>query len=209
MSDSDNEDWDNFVASVVDNSANTLTHPPTNTVSPNTSILPMSNHSSDIETQEWESFLASVPTPVTASTMPPRPSKSMNTRSHTDVSPDISVQWNTILDTIPRSPSDANAATGSLSPTADRDEWDAFLAQVTSSPEALRRNPSAPVITSESEPPDSSSEHQPSSTEDEYRPSPVPDPVLYVPTSDSLPDDDDMQNVIGELFVVKLTETCP
>jgi hypothetical protein len=177
MSDSDNEDWDNFVASVVENSANTLTHPPPNTVSPNTSILPMSNHSSDIETQEWESFLASVPTPA--------------------------VQWNTILDTIPRSPSDANAATASSSPTADRDEWDAFLAQVTSSPEALRRNPSAPVITSESEPPDSSSEHQPSSAEDEYRPSPVPDPVLYVPTSDSLPDDDDMQNVIGELFVTE------
>jgi hypothetical protein len=128
-----------------------------------------------------------------------------------DDNSDISVQWNTFLDAITSSPSAANSATPSLdrsSLSPDIDEWGAFLAQVTSSPEALQGNPNAPVITSESEPPDSSSEHQPSLTEDEYRPSPVPDPVLYVSTIDSSPDDEDMPNVIGELMV-KLAETRP
>jgi len=69
---------------------------------------------------------------------------------------------------ITSSPAHVNSATppsdSSLSPTAPIDKWDAFLDQATSSPQETRSNPTAPVITSVSQPPESSSESGPSST---------------------------------------------
>ena len=110
MSDSDDnvqEDWDNFVAQ-VENSANPITHPHSlspHTVGPNTSTPPISNHSSNVETQGWESFLPSGPAPATACTMPLQQSDFMdrhNTRSQT-VSPNTE-EWKSFLGSIPAVP---------------------------------------------------------------------------------------------------------
>src|SRR5882724_5210800 len=114
---------------------------------------------------------------------------------------DINVRFKNFLDVITSSPA-TPPLDSSLSPKAPLNKWDAFLDQATSSPQATQSNPTTPVITSVSQPPESSSESGPSSTGDEYHPSSVPGPVRYVATSDSLPDDGDMQKMIGEFMEV-------
>src|SRR5882724_1970515 len=80
---------------------------------------------------------------------------------------DINVRFKNFLDVITSSPA-TPPLDSSLSPKAPLNKWDAFLDQATSSPQATQSNPTMPVITSVSQPPESSSESGPSSTGDEY-----------------------------------------
>src|SRR5882724_4520873 len=70
---------------------------------------------------------------------------------------DINVRFKNFLDVITSSPA-TPPLDSSLSPKAPLNKWDAFLDQATSSPQATQSNPTTPVITSVSQPPESSSE---------------------------------------------------
>src|SRR5882724_4758632 len=73
---------------------------------------------------------------------------------------DINVRFKNFLDVITSSPA-TPPLDSSLSPKAPLNKWDAFLDQATSSPQATQSNPTTPVITSVSQPPESSSESGP------------------------------------------------
>ena len=173
MSDSDDnvqEDWDDFVAS-VENPANPITHP--HSLSPDT-VRPNTSAPPILN------HCSDVETQGWESFLPscPAPVKAST----------MALQQ---LDSMDR----PNVRSRTVSP--DTDEWNSFLESMTVLPKALTTN----VQTSESEPATSSSEPpQKDTSGDDYRPSPVPSPVLYNPTGQSSPDEDngDSLNAMGE-----------